>query len=94
MAIKSKIKAELILLEITLSGDMCSLAVDSYFNTFSLEKKVKEIERLKGNFSETDWFKSLEMKGTVLRGVQFIYCSTHKYHCAFFTQTDRFIFFI
>ena len=79
MAIKSKIKSELISQEMTLSGDMCSLAVDSYFNTFSLDEKVKEIGRLKGNFSEADWFKSLEMKGTVLRGVQFIHCSTHKF---------------
>lgn len=46
----------------TLSGDMCTLAANSYFNTFSLEAKVKEIERLKGNFSRTDWLKSLVMK--------------------------------
>lgn len=46
----------------TLSGDMCTLAANSYFNTFSLEAKLKEIERLKGNFSRTDWLKSLVMK--------------------------------
>lgn len=63
MAIEAKIKAELISYEITLSRDMCTLAADSYFNTFSLEAKLKEIERLKGNFSRTDWLKSLVMKG-------------------------------
>lgn len=63
MAIKAKIKAELFSQEMTLSRDTCTLAVDSYFNTFSLEAKLEEIERLKGNFSGTDWFKSLVMKG-------------------------------
>lgn len=63
MTIKAKIKAELISQEMTLSGDMCTLAGDSYFNTFSLDAKLEEIERLKGNFSGTDWLKSLVMKG-------------------------------